>query len=111
LGDCLIVCVNDDASVARLKGKGRPINSTRDRIAMLRELKCVDEVESFSEDDPTALLADLQPHVFVKGMDYAGSDIPERVALAGWGGRLEHAPLVEPHSTTRLLRLASDLAG
>ena len=78
---------------------------------MLMALECVDEVEAFSEDDPTTLLAELRPHVFVKGMDYAGVAIPERALLAQWGGRVELAPLVDGHSTTRLLRLASDLTG
>src|SRR5205814_4703678 len=67
LGDCLIVCMNADESVRRLKGPGRPVVNQNDRARVLGALGCVDAVAVFSEDTPVAVLEQLRPHVFVKG--------------------------------------------
>src|SRR5206468_3143637 len=86
LGDCLIVCLNSDASVRRQKGPDRPFVPEADRAAVLLALGCVDGVAVFDEDTPLALLDRLRPDVFAKGADYAVSDLPEAGLLAGWGG-------------------------
>jgi len=108
-GDCLIVCLNDDASVTAQKGPGRPINPQHERAAVLRALSCVDAVIVFSGDTPTSVLAELQPEIFVKGMEYRGRDIPEIAALRRWGGRVEYAPIVGDRSTTRVVKLAASI--
>jgi rfaE bifunctional protein nucleotidyltransferase chain/domain/rfaE bifunctional protein kinase chain/domain len=106
LGDCLVVCLNGDASVRRLKGAGRPVNPAVDRARLLLGLRCVDAVAVFDEDTPVEALGRLRPHVFAKGGDYAGVDMPEVAALAAWGGRVVVLPLVAGRSTTRLIERA-----
>jgi rfaE bifunctional protein nucleotidyltransferase chain/domain len=111
LGDCLIVCLNSDASVARLKGPDRPLVEQDDRAAVLAGLACVDAVAVFEEDDPRAVLRELRPHVWAKGGDYALGDLPEREALAEWDGRAVIVPYVAGKSTTRLIDEATSRAG
>jgi D-beta-D-heptose 7-phosphate kinase / D-beta-D-heptose 1-phosphate adenosyltransferase len=103
LGDCLIVLLNSDASVRRLKGPGRPVVGEADRAAVLRSLACVDEVVAFSEDTPEAVLCRLRPDVFAKGGDYALTDLPEARVLARWGGQAVILPYVAGRSTTELM--------
>ncbi len=107
LGDHLVVLVNGDASVRRLKGPGRPLNPASDRVAVLRSLACVDEVVVFDEDTPSTALTALRPHLFVKGADYEGADLEEREVLARWGGQVVLVPLVAGRSTTRLIGVAA----
>jgi rfaE bifunctional protein nucleotidyltransferase chain/domain/rfaE bifunctional protein kinase chain/domain len=107
LGDCLVVCLNDDASVRRLKGPGRPVVQQDDRAAVLAALGCVDAVEIFDEDTPVEALRRLRPDLWVKGGDYAVADLPEAQVLAEWGGRAVVLPYVEGRSTTRLIEGAS----
>lgn len=102
LGDCLIVCLNSDASVRRLKGPQRPIMTETDRAELLRSLACVDAVVVFEEDTPEELLRTLQPDVWVKGGDYNPDTLPEAAALAEWGGRVVALPYHPGRSTTRL---------
>jgi rfaE bifunctional protein nucleotidyltransferase chain/domain/rfaE bifunctional protein kinase chain/domain len=106
LGDCLVVCLNSDASVRRLKGPGRPVSSQGDRAAVLLALECVDAVATFDEDTPTAVLDRLRPDVWVKGGDYAGTDLPEASLLERWGGQAVVLPYLQGRSTTRLLQEA-----
>lgn len=106
LGDCLIVCVNSDESVRRLKGARRPLVGEDDRVAVLRAVRWVDSVELFSETTPDAALRRLRPHVWVKGGDYSGEDLPERDVLAEWGGEISIVPYLSGRSTTQLLALA-----
>jgi rfaE bifunctional protein nucleotidyltransferase chain/domain len=106
LGDCLVVLLNSDASVRRLKGPGRPVAGQRERAAVLEALACVDSVEIFDEDTPVAALERLRPEVWVKGGDYTGHELPESAALARWGGRVVVVPTLEGHSTTRILEEA-----
>jgi D-beta-D-heptose 7-phosphate kinase / D-beta-D-heptose 1-phosphate adenosyltransferase len=108
LGDCLVVCLNSDASVRRLKGPGRPVNPAPDRQRLLLGLRCVDAVVTFDEDTPVAALERLRPDVFAKGGDYSGVEIPEAAALAAWGGRVVVLPLVAERSTTRIIERATD---
>jgi D-beta-D-heptose 7-phosphate kinase / D-beta-D-heptose 1-phosphate adenosyltransferase len=103
LGDCLIVCLNSDASVQRLKGPERPLVGQDDRAAVLRALACVDAVVVFDEDDPREVVRSLRPHLWVKGGDYAMAELPEAEALAEWGGRTVLVPHVAGRSTTRLI--------
>ena len=103
LGDCLIVCLNSDASVRRLKGSDRPVVEQEDRATMLRALACVDAVAIFDQDDPRDVLRELRPHVWAKGGDYAMSDLPEAETLSEWGGRPVIVPYVAGRSTTRLI--------
>ncbi len=106
LGDCLIVCLNSDASVRRLKGPSRPLQAQEDRAAVLLALGCVDAVAVFDEDTPERLLDDLRPHVFAKGADYSIENLPEAALLEGWGGQAVVLPYLEGRSTTRLLQEA-----
>lgn len=106
LGDCLIVCLNSDASVRRLKGSDRPLVPEEDRAAVLRALECVDAVVLFDEKTPEAILARLRPDVFAKGGDYALSELAEARLLERWGGRAVILPYVAGRSTTRLIEEA-----
>ncbi len=103
LGDALIVCLNSDASVRRLKGGDRPLVPREDRVRVLSELECVDAVVVFDEDTPEAVLAELRPHVWAKGGDYAGTDLPEARVLADWNGQAVLLPYLDGRSTTDLL--------
>lgn len=103
LGDCLVVCLNSDESVRRLKGGGRPVVGEEDRAAVLRALACVDAVVVFDEDTPAAVLERFRPDVFAKGGDYALETLPEASVVARWGGEAIVLPYEEGRSTTRLL--------
>lgn len=103
LGDRLIVLVNSDASVRRLKGPSRPIHRLEDRVRMLRGLACVDSVAVFEEDDPRAALGRIRPHIWVKGGDYAAEHLPETDLLRSWGGRVITLPSLPGRSTTAAL--------
>jgi rfaE bifunctional protein nucleotidyltransferase chain/domain/rfaE bifunctional protein kinase chain/domain len=106
LGDCLIVCLNSDRAVQRLKGPDRPLVCEDDRAAVLEALDCVDAVAVFSEDTPVELLDRLRPEIFAKGGDYAAADLPEAAALRRWGGEVAILPYLQEHSTTRLIQAA-----
>jgi D-beta-D-heptose 7-phosphate kinase / D-beta-D-heptose 1-phosphate adenosyltransferase len=103
LGDCLIVCLNSDASVRRIKGSDRPLVGQDDRAAVLAGLACVDAVAIFGEDDPRAILRRLRPHVWAKGGDYAASELPESDVLAEWGARAVIVPYMAGRSTSRII--------
>ena len=102
LGDCLIVCLNSDASVRRLKGDGRPLNHQADRAAVLSALDCVDAVAVFTEETPCAVLDRIRPDIWVKGGDYHGRELPETALLGTWGGTAVTVPYLSGRSTTRL---------
>jgi len=106
LGDCLIVCLNSDDSVRRLKGAARPLVPAVDRAAVLRGLGSVDAVAVFDEDTPTRLLAELRPDIFAKGGDYAVADLPEAEILAAQGGQAVVLPYLDGRSTTSIIREA-----
>ena len=99
LGDHLLVGLNTDSSVRRLKGKDRPINGELDRAFMLAALRWVDDVVLFSEDTPKELLSCLRPDILVKGGDYR----PEEVAGREFAGRVEILPFVDGYSTTHTI--------
>ncbi|MFF6879777.1 PfkB family carbohydrate kinase [Streptomyces sp. NPDC012474] len=111
IGDCLIVCLNSDASVARRKGPGRPLNPAADRARVLAALGSVDAVAVFDEDTPEAVLGRLRPDVWVKGGDYSVQDLPEAEVLRTWGGQAVVLPYLDGRSTTLLARRAAVAAG
>lgn len=102
LGDCLIVCLNSDESVHRIKGEPRPIVSQQDRAELLLALECVDAVMVFEEDTPEACLDLLRPAVWVKGGDYQASQLPESDLVESWGGRCVTVPFHQARSTSLL---------
>lgn len=104
LGDALVVGLNDDASVRRLKGPGRPILAAAERAEVLAALAAVDHVIFFADDTPRALIAALRPDVLVKGADWAPADIVGADEVRAVGGRVERIDLVPGVSTTELLR-------
>jgi len=111
LGDALVVLVNSDDSVRRLKGSGRPVNAAADREVVLSALASVDATVLFTEDDPRAALASLRPDVWVKGGDYDPETMPETPAVRSWGGRVIVLPFLPGRSTTSTLaRLAAAAA-
>ncbi|GGP94424.1 D-glycero-beta-D-manno-heptose 1-phosphate adenylyltransferase [Streptomyces roseolilacinus] len=110
IGDCLIVCVNSDASVARLKGPGRPLNPIADRTRVLAGLGSVDAIAVFDGDTPAELLTRLRPDVWVKGGDYSAEDLPEAEVLRGWGGQAVVLPYLDGRSTTLLAHRAARAA-
>ena len=103
LGDCLVVCINSDDSVRRLKGPSRPLVTATDRARVLEALEFVDAVVVFDEDTPAEVLDRLRPDVWAKGGDYAGADLPEAAVLRTWGGQAVVLPYLDGHSTTALV--------
>jgi rfaE bifunctional protein nucleotidyltransferase chain/domain len=102
-GDRLVVGLNSDASVSRLKGAGRPINSERDRASLLCGLECVDAVTIFPEDTPVEVISALRPDVHVKGGDYREEDLPEAPVVRAYGGRIVLISLMPERSTTAII--------
>ncbi|MCW2615702.1 MAG: putative phosphoheptose isomerase with phosphosugar-binding domain match [Frankiales bacterium] len=110
LGDCLVVLLNSDASVARLKGPTRPLQRACDRATVLLALACVDAVVVFDEDTPVDALTTLRPDVWAKGGDYAVDDLPEAPVVARWGGQAVVLPYLAGRSTTSLVQEAASRA-
>ncbi len=106
LGDVLIVAVNDDGSVKRLKGPGRPLNTVADRMRLLAALKSVDWVVPFSEDTPARLIGRVLPNLLVKGGDYKAQDVAGFDAVTKNGGEVVILEFHEGYSTTRLIEKA-----
>ncbi|MEV5745016.1 PfkB family carbohydrate kinase [Microbispora rosea] len=106
LGDALVVCVNSDDSIRRLKGPSRPLVSERDRVEVLRALGCVDAVTVFGEDTPSQVIERLCPDVWVKGGDYDERSMPEAEAVRRSGGEVVILPTVPGYSTTGLIAAA-----
>ncbi|WP_442272299.1 D-glycero-beta-D-manno-heptose 1-phosphate adenylyltransferase [Streptomyces sp. M-16] len=103
LGDCLVVCLNDDDSVRRLKGPRRPVVTASDRAAVLGSLASVDGVVVFAESTPAEALRRIRPDIYVKGGDYRVDDLPEAALVDSWGGRTVILPYVDGRSTTRMV--------
>ncbi len=102
-GNALIVGVNSDASVRRLKGPTRPIRGEAERAYLLAALEAVDVVVLFAEDTPVELVRHLKPDVLVKGGDYTPSTVVGRAEVESWGGRVAIVPLTPGHSTTDII--------
>ena len=103
-GDELIVGLNTDESVRRLKGAHRPINSQDDRAEVLLALKAVDHVIFFGEQTAENLIAEVKPDVYVKGGDYSLETLPEAKIVQRYGGRVELVNLVAGRSTTNVVK-------
>jgi D-beta-D-heptose 7-phosphate kinase/D-beta-D-heptose 1-phosphate adenosyltransferase len=104
LGDVLVVGLNDDASVRRLKGPGRPILSLAERAEVLAGLTAVDHLVAFAGETPLTVIEILQPDVLVKGADWAADDIVGRDMVLARGGRVERIDLVPGLSTSEIIR-------
>jgi D-glycero-beta-D-manno-heptose 1-phosphate adenylyltransferase len=103
LGDRLVIGLNDDDSIRRLKGPQRPINPLADRAAMLEALRAVDLVVPFNEDTPRELIDTLRPDILVKGGDYQPETIIGAAEVESWGGKVVVIPFLEGYSSTGLI--------
>jgi D-beta-D-heptose 7-phosphate kinase/D-beta-D-heptose 1-phosphate adenosyltransferase len=108
LGEALVVGVNSDASVRRLKGEGRPVRSETERCYVLAALAMVDAVVVFDEDTPLELIKALRPDVLVKGGDYTDASIVGATEVRSWGGEVVVIPLTPGHSTTSTIERMRD---
>ena len=111
LGDVLLVGINSDRSVARIKGPGRPIMTAEERAELVRSLAAVDGVVIFDEDTADALVRALRPTVHAKGTDYTTESVPEGAAVRETGGRVAIAGDPKQHATRDLIRLIADRFG
>jgi rfaE bifunctional protein nucleotidyltransferase chain/domain len=105
LGDLLVVGVNSDDSVRRLKGEARPVVALEDRLFVLAGLACVDVVTPFEEDTPRDLIAALLPDILVKGGDYLAAEVVGGDEVRTAGGQVIILPFLEGRSTSRLLQI------
>ncbi|HVX09003.1 D-glycero-beta-D-manno-heptose 1-phosphate adenylyltransferase [Humibacter sp.] len=103
LGDVLVVAVNDDETVRRLKGPGRPVNPAHDRADVIAALECVDYVTIFAEPTPVELISALHPDVYVKGGDYTAQMLEEASVVESYGGEVVFADYVPDHSTSGIV--------
>jgi D-beta-D-heptose 7-phosphate kinase/D-beta-D-heptose 1-phosphate adenosyltransferase len=106
--DALVVGINSDDSVRRLKGPTRPMRTDAERAYMLGALECVDLVVIFPDDTPLNLVTHLRPDVIVKGGDYSEYTIVGAAEVKSWGGRVLVVPLTPGHSTTAIIRKLSE---
>lgn len=106
MGDVLVVGLNADESVTRLKGPTRPVNTELDRAQVLAALRCVDHVVLFTEDTPLRVITTLLPDVLVKGGDYTRDTIVGADAVEAHGGIVATIPLLEGRSTTNIIAKA-----
>ncbi|MBR5914517.1 MAG: D-glycero-beta-D-manno-heptose 1-phosphate adenylyltransferase [Selenomonadaceae bacterium] len=106
-GDVLIVGLNTDESVRKLKGSSRPVNNQNDRAEVLLGLKAVDHVIFFGEQTAENLIAEIQPDIYVKGGDYTLETLPEAKIVQSYGGRVELVNLVAGKSTTNIIEKIS----
>ena len=111
LGDRLVVGLNTDASVKRLKGPGRPILAEQDRAAILGALACVDLVVHFDQDTPLALIDALRPDILVKGADYTPEQVVGKSLVESYGGAIRLVELVRDYSTTQMAQKAASGPG
>ena len=107
-GDALIVGVNSDDSVRRLKGEGRPVRTEADRAYVLAALEAVDAVVLFAEDTPLEIFRALHPDVLVKGGDYTPETVVGRREVEAQGGEVVIVPLTAGHSTTSIIKRLRD---
>jgi len=103
LGDVLVLALNSDSSVKRLKGDKRPLNSEDERAEVLAALECIHYVTLFSEDTPLSLIEFLKPDILVKGGDWSEENVVGRESVMSRGGRVAIIPMVEGASTTNVI--------
>jgi rfaE bifunctional protein nucleotidyltransferase chain/domain len=110
-GDCLVVALNSDTSIRRLKGKDRPINPLEDRLRVMAALECVDYVTSFEEDTPLKLIQKLgsKIRVLVKGGDWKPEQIVGSQEVLGWGGKVKSLKFIPGKSTTGIVKKIQSL--
>ncbi len=104
LGDILIVALNSDKSVRKIKGKNRPLTSEKDRLEIISSLEMVDKVTLFDETTPLELIRLLRPHIIVKGADWKLKDIVGGNFVKGYGGSVRQISFLKGYSTTNLIR-------
>ena len=104
LGDILVIGVNSDESVRRLKGPERPVNTLLDRMYILAALYMTDYITDFDEDTPYNLIKELSPHVLVKAGDYTPDTVVGKDIVESYGGKVVIAPYVNGYSTTAILK-------
>lgn len=104
LGDIVLVAINDDASVARLKGPARPVYPAAERAEILLALRWVDAVTVFGEDTPLETIERVQPDILVKGAEYGSGQIVGEELVVARGGRVVRYPMTRGHSTTNIIR-------
>lgn len=109
LGDILVVGLNSDSSVKKIKGKNRPLNNERDRAKVLSSLSMVDYISLFSESTPKRLIKDLKPDILVKGGDWKIEDIVGGDFVRSYGGRVKRIPFIKGYSTTSLIKKIENL--
>ena len=102
-GDVLVLFMNSDSSVRRLKGPKRPIVSEEERAVVAAGLGCIDYVCLFDEDTPENIISEIEPDVWAKGADYEGEDIPEAKIINGYGGKIAYISFVEGCSSTNIV--------
>jgi D-beta-D-heptose 7-phosphate kinase/D-beta-D-heptose 1-phosphate adenosyltransferase len=103
LGDILIVAINSDSSVKKIKGPGRPVNPARDRALVLSAIDCIDFITVFSEADPARIIKKLDPDILVKGSDWGKGGIIGSEYVKSRGGKVVRVPLAKGYSTTRII--------
>jgi rfaE bifunctional protein nucleotidyltransferase chain/domain len=111
LGDVLVVGLNSDASVRRLKGPSRPVIPAEDRAAVLAALACVDHVVIFDEPTPRRLIAAVRPDVYVKGGDYRLDDLPEKAEVEAFGGTVAVLTFLPGRSSSQIIRRIREAPG
>jgi D-beta-D-heptose 7-phosphate kinase/D-beta-D-heptose 1-phosphate adenosyltransferase len=109
LGDRLLIGLNSDASVGRLKGPGRPLVPEQERARVLGALRCVDGVVLFDEDTPRELILRVRPQILVKGGDYSPEQVVGAVEVRAWDGVVEILPYREGFSTSEMIRRIRNL--
>jgi len=102
-GDLLVLGLNSDESVSRLKGPGRPVNQQQARAEVLGGLAFVDHIVIFPEDTPLNLINAVRPHVLIKGGDYKAYEIVGYEQVRSWGGKVKTIPLLEGYSSTSII--------
>jgi D-beta-D-heptose 7-phosphate kinase/D-beta-D-heptose 1-phosphate adenosyltransferase len=108
-GDILIVGLNSDSSVRRLKGPNRPINTLEDRAQVLAALSCVDHIVAFDGSTPHELIRQIRPDVFIKGGDYTRETLPEAQLVEALGGEVRILPYLQDRSTTVIIEKIREL--
>ncbi|NCN09203.1 MAG: D-glycero-beta-D-manno-heptose 1-phosphate adenylyltransferase [Leptospira sp.] len=111
LGDILWLGLNSDASVKKLKGASRPINSEEDRAYVLASLEAVSYITIFPEQTPIELLKLIQPQIHTKGGDYKVETLPETKTILSWGGEVKILPFLPGKSTTGILKKLEESSG
>jgi len=109
LGKILVVALNSDESTRRLKGPSRPINSLKDRLAVIAALECVDYVTNFKEDTPLKTILKIRPNILVKGGDWKASQIVGGREVLAWGGKVQSLSFLKGRSTTATLKRITSL--